>query len=330
MALKYKYRVKSDDDVETYKATMAKRAAGTNRFEGIFKDDYKTWRPAADNTVRILPPFWEGADHYGLDVASHYNIGPARATVLCNAVMHNAKCPICEERVKLEKLGDEDAVKELRINYQTAVWMVDMKDVAKGPMIWAFGSTIEQGIAKQAVDKQTGEVYLIDHPEEGYDISFDRAGEGINSRYSGFQIARRPTAIKQAWIDFVMENPLPDCLVERDYAEVKALFEGGADPEPDDAPKPRGSARPEPEPEPEETPQPRTRGNGRAAIAEAEEEPDEPAPRPRTRATREEPEEDEPAPRSRARARPEPEADDPPPSGGGRAQSLRERYKNNQ
>jgi hypothetical protein len=295
MALKYKYRTSAKDteSLAAYAKTMEKRATrqGGN-FKGIIKDDCKTWRPAkGDNCVRILPPTWEDPDHYGIDVYVHYNVGPDKATVLCLNQMKHKPCPICQAKVRADREKDEDLAKQLAARSQTLVWMVDIKDKAKGPMVWAMAYTVERDIAKLSKDRQTGELYLLDHPDEGYNISFDRDGEGLHTKYSGWQLGRRPTSIEPEWLDYVMEYPLPECLVWRDYDEVKELFEGGSDddkPEPEPAPRTRRKAAPEPEPEVEPEP-------------EAKAEPETPWE--------------------------EPKADPPPSRGKSNAEALRERFK---
>lgn len=263
----FKYRVNTNDAaaMADYARTMDKRATrqGGN-FQGIIRDDYRTWRPAkGDNFIRILPPTWEDAQHYGIDVFVHYNVGPDRATVLCLNQMQRKPCPICQAKMRADREKDEELAKALGARSQTLVWMVDLKDKAKGPLVWAMAFTTERDIAKLSKDRQTGELFLLDHPEEGYNISFDRDGEALHTKYSGWQIGKRPSAIEPAWLQFVIDNPLPDCLVWRDYDEVQALFTGGSsrsdgDDRPARRPDPesvmeelRARAKPKPEPEPE-------------------------------------------------------------------------------
>lgn len=308
MALSFKYKKRDP-------ALLEKRAEGqTGRFQGIIKNDYKLWRPVkGGNFIRILPPTWDDADHYGLDVFSHYSVGPERATVLCLTRMKSQPCPICQAKLRADKADDKELSNELRANRQVLVWMVDMKDKAKGPMIAALASTIDENLAKVSIDEE-GISYLIDHPENGYNVSFDRDGEGITTKYSGFKLARNPTSIEQEWLDFVVQNPLPDCLVWRTYDEVKRLFEGGAPEEDEDERpvRPKVKAKtPEPEEDPEEADE--------AEVDEPEPEV-KPAFKPRGKAAAKEPEpdeEDEPAPAKK----PEPAV-----SGAGRAASLRERF----
>lgn len=305
MALKFKYKPRTAASVE-------KRAAGTSNFQGIIKDAYKTWRPAnGDNFVRILPPTWEGADHFGFDVYSHYQVGPSRATVLCLARMKETKCPICEARIKAERMNEDEAtINALRASRQVLVWMIDMKDKDKGPMIWAMAPTIDKELALSSKDRETGELYMIDNPETGYNVSFSRTGEGIQTKYSGFQLAKRATSVEDDWIEFIVGEPLPDCLVWRTYAEIKALFEGEEAEEEEEKPAAKKAKVKEPEPEDEEV--------------EAEEEV---KPKLKARPKMKEPEPEEEAEEVEEEEAPPTKAAKEEVSGKSRAEALRERFK---
>lgn len=282
MAMKFKYQARRPEAVE-------KRASQQGSdFKGVFLDEYKTFRPGdGDNFVRILPPTWEDAEHFGLDLYIHYQVGPDRASVLCPSKMKKKKCPICEAKLKAEKSGDEELAKELGARHQVAVWMIDAKDKEKGPMIWSMSWTIDRDIAKICKDRETGEVYPIDHPEEGRNVQFDRTGKGILTKYGGFAVSKRPSSIDEKWLEFVVKAPLPDCLVWCTYDEIQKLFEGG---EEDDAAEDKpaaskvvGKRKADPEEDAEDEapakPKPSTKPP-KAAEAEVEEDDEEGEPEP--------------------------------------------------
>lgn len=197
-------------------------------FQGIIKDDFKTFTPAkGDNFLRILPPTWEDATHYGLDVYVHYGIGPERASALCISKMGGHRCPICEASIKAEKAGDDELAKELKSGKRVLVWMFDRKDEQKGPMLWSMPWTLDRDFAKLARDPRSGEIYTLDDPDDGYDISFEKTGEKQQTKYIGSQIARKPSSVPQDFIDYVVEFPIPTTLVYRTYDELRKLYEGG-------------------------------------------------------------------------------------------------------
>jgi hypothetical protein len=200
-------------------------------FEGFVLDEYKTFVPKnGDNAVRILPrDASEGADHYGEDVWVHYNIGPDKATIICPQKMANESCPVCEQRQRAERRGDEEAVKELRVVRRVLAWVIDKKNEDNGPLIWGMPWTVDRDIAKACRDRETGAFYFIDDPEEGYDVYFDRSGNPPQIDYTAFQLARRPTSVDPRILDFISTHPLLGTLRIRDYAEIQRLFSGGGD-----------------------------------------------------------------------------------------------------
>lgn len=263
LASKFQYKARTAEQVEK----RLSRTSGS--FQGFLHDDYKLFKPAAgDNLIRFMPPTWDDAEHWGMEVHVHYNVGPERASVLCNAKMFGKKCPICEAQAAARKAGDEELAKELGERTQVVSWIVDMKDTSKGPQLYSIGFRMDSDFIKLTRDRESGEIYQIDNPEEGYNVSFQREGTGLTTKYSGYQLGRKASSIQADWLAYVVEHPLPEVLVHRDYDEVKKLFEGNdAAGEDDDKPdaaakapmedKPKFVSRvktpPKPaEPEPEE------------------------------------------------------------------------------
>jgi hypothetical protein len=219
----FTYRVRSTEQWD-------KRANQTGSdFEGWLKEEYRLYTPAkGENHVRILPPSpaWKDANHYGIDVSVHYQVGPDKASVICLFKMLAKPCPICEARVRAEKARDEDQARELRVAKRVLAFILNRKDENQGVLAWGMPYTIDREISKSSRDRTTGAYFVIDHPEEGYDIYFDKDGEGINTKYSGVNLARRSSSINPKVLDWLETHALPDALRWRDYDEVKRLFEG--------------------------------------------------------------------------------------------------------
>lgn len=331
MASSFRYQPRSDDDWER----RASQQGGG--FQGYVLDDFRLYQlKKGENAIRILPPTWEGARHYGMDIFTHFSVGPDKATVLCPLRMADTPCPICEARSLAEKRGDEELAKELRPNKRVLVWVIDRKDEDKGPVVWGMPWTLDRDITKVSRDRMSGKFYFVDHPEEGFDVYFDRDGEGIGTKYTGVQLARRPTSVDEHWLDYVQAHPLPDVLLYRDYDEIQKLFEGGkpAAPEPEAAPRPldrvrqatNGSGGRPPRAAPSERPGRPTLNRPPPATKEAAAEdeppfdtdpPDEPPPPP----------EEEEATPSRPRPKAPAEREPAPVSAtASRAASLRERF----
>src|SRR5262252_5235804 len=234
----FKYQPRSEEDWEK---RANQRGGG---FQSYISDDYRTYTlKKGENAIRILPPTWDGARHYGLDVFVHFGVGPDKASVVCPYRTAEPPCPICEARARAARQNDEELVKELRSTQRVLVWLIDRKDEDKGPVLWGMPWTLDKEISKVSKDRTTGKFYSVDNPEEGYDIYFDRDGEGMLTKYTGVQLARRATSVDQDHVDYVAEHPLPETLLVRDYEEIKALFEGASPPAEEEAPAPRPLAR---------------------------------------------------------------------------------------
>jgi hypothetical protein len=241
LASKFQYKPRSAEQVEK----RLNRTGGS--FQGYLRDDYKLFKPAVgENFIRFLPPTWDDAEHWGYEVHVHYNVGPERASVLCLAKMEGKKCPICEAQAAARKAGDEELAKELAPRMQVISWIMNMKDTATGPQLYSVSFRMDSDFIKLTRDRESGEIYQIDNPEEGYNVSYQREGTTqTTTKYSGFQLGRKPSAIQEDWLEYVVAHPVPETLVRRDYDEVKALFEGkGAAAETDDTKPAETAAEP--------------------------------------------------------------------------------------
>lgn len=212
----YKYKPRPQENWD-------KRAKGS-LYEGYALDEFETFSPGKENYIRILPPTWENPQHYGLDVWVHFGVGPNNGTVVCLYKMKNQKCPICEAFSRAEAAGREDA-KDMKPTRRVLVWVLNRKEEKK-PLLWAMPWTVDRDISKICRDRQTGELYFIDDPDQGYDITFDKEGEGVQTKYTGFQLSRRSSNVDRKMLDYVIEHPIPTTLLWRTYEEVQSLFEG--------------------------------------------------------------------------------------------------------
>jgi hypothetical protein len=221
MAKGFSYQRRSADQWNKH----SERSSG---FEGFIKDDFKTWRPKkGDNAVRILPPTFEDANHYGVEVWVHYNIGPERASVLCLQKMQGKPCPACEERIEAQRAGDEDGAKELKPRNLIVTWILDKNEREIGnPAIWAIPGGVDTDICKISQDRRSGEVYEIDNPDDGYDVYFDKEGDGLKTRYGGFQLSKKTNEVPQKVLDYIEDNPLDSVLRWRSYEEIEKLLSG--------------------------------------------------------------------------------------------------------
>lgn len=189
-----------------------------------------------ENNLRILPPSWDingpFGNNWGIEIWLHNQIGVDKSSYLCHKKMNNEECFLCEARKDVAEDDDDDA-KALAPGKRILTYVIDREDEKSGPLVWAMPWTLERDIQSRSQDKKTGESYLIDHPEEGYDIYFTREGKGLKTKYLGVDLARGDgTPIsdnekrQQQWLDFISENPLPDILKFFDNEYLKGVFMG--------------------------------------------------------------------------------------------------------
>lgn len=242
----FKYQRRSADEAR-------KRAKDSgSKYHGLFKVGVKVFQvKSEDYCVRIMPPTWEDAKHYGFDVYVHRDIGPDGGTYLCPKGTYDKPCPICEEHERAKrKREDEDYIKQMKPGRVVVVYVIDRDKEKEGPQLWAMPWwTIDRELTAQSEDKRTREVLPIDDPDDGYDVNFSRAGSKRNVKYSGLTIQRKKSPlcddpdVQRKWLKFAVNNPVPDQLLEEDYDTLKEVLEGTGDPTSDDDDKDKDKDR---------------------------------------------------------------------------------------
>lgn len=269
-------------------------------YDTFFDNRFQKFTPdGGQNYVRILPPTWEDAEHFGFDYYLHSNVGPDNSQYLClerNAELaqqhgvEGGRCPVCEEKRSLEREGATEEANQLKASHRIGVWIIDRNNEKDGPKFWDMSWTMDKDIAALQINKRTGEALLIDDPDSGYDFEFVREGKGLNTRYLGKQISRQPSPATdddrqlEGWLDFITAHPIPDVFNFYTYDYLAKVFSGKkTEKETTDEPPPRRTRG-----APDDAPRSR-----RIVLTQPlAEEPEDDAPRPR-RAKVSEPEEDE-------------------------------------
>jgi len=216
--------------------SLTRRAeGGSNDFDRPIRKDITLWKPKkGDNVIRILPPTWQNADYYGFDIYIHYGVGPdRRGSYLCLKHHQGAEDPIDSAYNAARREGNMELAKEFRATHRMAYWLIDRASPEDGPQIWlAPIQAFDSELAAAGLDPQTKEVLYIDHPEQGFDISFRKDGEGLMTKYVGPQIHRRPSplnvdpAVTQRWLDFIVANPIPSVLQFYPAERIQAAMNG--------------------------------------------------------------------------------------------------------
>jgi hypothetical protein len=270
------------------KDTLKERAnmKGGN-YDTYIKPKFKQWKPKdGKNLIRIMPPTWEGARHYGLDIFVNFNIGPDNQSYLSLSKHDRGADPLAEARRDALAEGEKEFAKKLNPSQRILYWIIDRMDEDEGPLLWAAPFTFDKSLSNLCIDEDTKDVIFIDDPESGRDVRFYKEGTGLTTKYdpSKMKVLKESTlaedeGIEQDWLEFIQDNPLPEVLNFYDYDHIKASFGGQAGREDDDDDKPvRGKRKPADE---DEAP---ARSSKRKPADEDEDEPEEKPARSRQRA----------------------------------------------
>ena len=219
----YVYRERSQESI--HRRAVAKGGD----FAGYLDEQFPIYQVRdGQNWIRPLPPTWDNAEHYGYEVWVHYRVG-GNTDCLCLRIMKGEKCPVCQGIARLtQQYGEEtQEIKDAKAKKRVIMWVVDRFAEDTGPQIFPMAQTLDQNIVKISQDIRTGAYTLIDHPQNGHDVIFDKSGSGRNTDYGGERLDPNPSAINPAYIDYIVQHPIPSVLIWRDYQEVKALYEGG-------------------------------------------------------------------------------------------------------
>ncbi len=220
-------------------------------YDSYIKPKFKQWKPKeGKNIIRILPPTWEDARHYGLDIFVNFNIGPDNQSYLSLSKHDKGPDPLAEARREAMADGEKDFAKKLNPSQRILYWIIDRMDEDEGPLLWAAPFTFDKSLSNLCIDEDTKEVIFIDDPAKGRDVRFYREGTGLKTEYdpSKMKVLKEgpihdDEGIEGEWLDFITENPLPEVLNFYDYDHIKAQFGGGGTPDDDDEDRPARSKR---------------------------------------------------------------------------------------
>lgn len=253
-----------------------KRQANQRGGDGDFllKEGVKTFKPKeGKNTIRIMPPTWADADHYGYECYINYGVGVDNNAYFSLSAMKKERDPLDEARKQAERDGNKKVADALKPTKRVIYYVIDRNAEEEGVMIWLAPWTFDKKLAALCIDDDTGAVLdPIDHPDEGCDIRFyyEKTGKQFPDYPAEKMKIQKPSPLHEdpekadEWLEWAAENPIPSMLNFYDYERIAAAFDGHVrdDDEPrpvrkpkavveddeDEAPQPKRTSRPAPSP----------------------------------------------------------------------------------
>lgn len=175
---------------------------------------------AGFNHIRILPPTWEGAEYYGFPVAIHYNAGHYKHHFACLAFHVGEKCPMC--------ILDSKSKPAKRVAY----YVIDRNDHnVIQPKVW-LAPPMFDNMLTSCTRKPDGSFIPIDHPEEGFDITFQFRDKlyvdvDVDKQPTGIAPAHVGADVMDAWLNAIVDTPLPEVVRIHTFNELAVDLLGG-------------------------------------------------------------------------------------------------------
>ena len=212
-------------------------------YDTMWKEGVKIFKPKeGKNRVRILPPTWANADHYGYNVWVNYRIGVENSHYLSLSSMArehpelglDPRDPLAEGRKEAEKEGNKKMADSLKPQKRVAFFLVDRNEEEAGVQLWPAPWTVDKSFCARAIDVETGAVTAVDDPYEGSDIQFhyEKTGKQFPDYPAEKIHVFKPSPLSenetemQEWLTWAEDHPIPDLLNFYDYDHIAQVFEG--------------------------------------------------------------------------------------------------------
>ena len=197
----------SDDQM---KELIAEQESGHRGGSGLLRDgcNYPIFSASAgDNFIRVIP-FLAESDNGKYDdrkatkglfcLQIYLNFINNRTIVSPQALNNTLRNPFYEQYAEAMDSGDEHKRQIYKARRRYLMWVLplsrDYDTITEEdkqnlrPHLWAAPVSVYQSLNAIMRDKKTGAIKSINHPIHGEVAMFTRTGEGIETRYSGFQL----------------------------------------------------------------------------------------------------------------------------------------------
>lgn len=219
-------------DPSTIKTRSSQRGGD---FDSIWKEGIKIYKPReGKNIIRVIPPTWPDASHYGYDLYINYRIGVDEQSYLSLSAMLNKPDPLAEARKEAEKEANKKLADSLKPSKRVAFYLVDRMAEEEGIQAWPSPWTFDKKICALSIDEDTGAVIMIDDPYEGCDVRFyfEKTGKQFPDYPAEKMRILKPSPLSEdeglmnQWLDFAQDHPIPNMLNFYEYDHIASVFEG--------------------------------------------------------------------------------------------------------
>lgn len=218
-------------------ATKRRATQQGGDYDSLLKEGVKLFKPKeGKNTVRIMPPTWDNADHFGYDGYINYGIGSDNRSYFSLESMKKERDPLHEARKQAEREGNRKLADALKPTKRVIYYVIDRTAEEEGPQVWIAPWTFDKKLANMSIDEDTGQCIdpPIDHPEEGCDVRFyyEKSGKQFPDYPADKMRIQKPAPLHEdggksdEWYEFIQDNPIPSLLNFYDYEHIAAAFDG--------------------------------------------------------------------------------------------------------
>jgi len=135
------------------------------------------------NVLRVLPPA-EGQQSPFATTYQHFVKNEAgMVSVNCPRMMLKKPCPLCNFANTMRNRGsasDRDTGFQYLPKRRIYASVIDRRSPEAGPKVFAFGKMIHEALLSLRKDEDWGD---FSHPIDGFDITIEKSGEGLNTDY---------------------------------------------------------------------------------------------------------------------------------------------------
>lgn len=205
-------------------------------FDPLLKEEVKEFKPKeGKNTIRILPPTWDEADHYGYEAYINYNIGVTNQKYFSLEKMKKEKDPLQEAKKQAEREGNRKLADALKPTQRVLFYVIDRNAEEEGVQLWLAPWTFDKKLCALSVDEDTGQcIDPIDHPDEGSDVRFyyEKSGKQFPDYPAEKMRILKASPLHEdetkadEWLEYTAENPIPSVINFYDYEHIASVFDG--------------------------------------------------------------------------------------------------------